>query len=118
MEYFIYAISSGNIDEYAVFDDDGYSEQILKKIEKRRLENKCDNVDYIMEEVFAKKQGVAKKNFKTALRALRHFDEVGLSNDIYDVLEEIADDGGYDAVIFDNYENFEEHLIDLDGYSI
>ena len=30
---------------------------------------------------------------KTVLRALRHFDEVGISNDIYEALEEALDDG-------------------------
>lgn len=118
MEYKIFAISGNSIEEYASFEDDGYSDQILNKIEKRKCERLYSNVDYVMENVFANKQGVAKKYLKTAMRALRHFDEVGLSNDIYDVLEEINDDGSYDGVLFDEYQNIDGHLIDLEGYSI
>lgn len=118
MEYKIYASSSGEICEYASFENDGYVEQILAKIEKRRLDGRCDNADVVMERVFAKKQGILKKDFKTAMRALRHFDEVGLSNDVYSVLEEINDDGSFDAVFFDDFDDPTSHIVSLNGLNI
>ncbi len=118
MEYKIYASSRGEICEYASFEDDGYAEQILAKIEKRRLDGRCDNADVVMERVFAKKQGILKKDFKTAMRALRHFDEVGLSNDVYSVLEEINDDGSFDAVFLDNFDDPTSHIVSLNGLNI
>ena len=119
MEYKIYAVENGgNVVEYASFPDDGYAKQIEEKIEKKRKEGKSDNADVVMREVFAKKRGVEKRFFKTAMRALRRYDEVGLSNDIYDVLEEIADDGGYEAVLFENAQNVKESLADLSDLEI
>ena len=119
MEYKIYAVENGgNVVEYASFPDDGYAKQIEEKIEKKRKEGKSDNADVVMREVFAKKRGVEKRFFKTAMRALRRYDEVGLSNDIYDVLEEIADDGGYEAVLFENAQNVKESHADLSDLEI
>lgn len=118
MEYKIYAVENGgNVVEYASFPDDGYAKQIEDKIEKKRKEGKSDNADIVMRKVFAEKRGVEKRFFKTAMRALRRYDEVGLSNDIYEVLEEIADDG-YEAVLFDNAQNVKESLADLSDLDI
>lgn len=102
-EYRIYSITEdGVIEEYDKIKGKSFRESIQRYLDRKNAFNEELSVaDIVFKKVFFDGYNVIKEeNFKKVLRSLRHHDEVGLSNDIYDLLEEIKDDGGYIGAAF------------------
>lgn len=95
--YVLYALTGEKWHEFATFGNSlDYGSQIenAAKIKKNTAAQEATrNAAIVMESfVLAKKQFGAKYG-KLVKRALRHFDEVGISNEIFDSLEELLDEG-------------------------
>lgn len=95
-EFRIYADYGSGAEEYASFEYDGdYAAESIEAAEAKSADGQSTetvNAAKVFRAFVAEKTIVKKADFKLVMRALRHFDEVGLSNDIYDVLEELSDD--------------------------
>ena len=74
-----------------------YLERVAQFVAIKEKDGKTDeikNAAKVMRAfVLENKYFDAKKDGKVIKRALRHFDEVGISNDIYESLEELLDEG-------------------------
>ena len=83
---------SKKISVYQTFDD---KEAFLSYVEKtyalREKDGKIEDYDKIVT-LFAKGGTIKKSDFAILKRALRHYDEVYLCNELYDALEEIPSD--------------------------
>lgn len=94
----LYALSEGNWEEYASFSDCGeFRGEAIRAAEAKTSEGQTEenkNAAKVFRAFVAEKTIVVRADFKRLMRALRHFDEVGLSNDIYGAIEEINDRGG------------------------
>ena len=95
--YVLYAYMDGEWQEYATFSDKyGYAEQVRAAVELRKNANKTEqavNSAIVMEAFVLGGFYYENKYGKLVMRALRNFDEVGLSNDIQAALEEALDEG-------------------------
>lgn len=95
--YVLYAFIDGEWRQFATFDDCAdYAFQVKAAAEIKQntaLMDSVRNAATVMEGFVLGKKRYAAKYGKLIKRALRHFDEVGLSNDIYDSLEELLDEG-------------------------
>ncbi len=84
--------------KYATFEEETgeYAKQVLEGVLRaKKSDNESRRNAAIVMEAFVLDKGYyAAKQGKILLRALRYFDEVGLSNDIHDALEEVLDEGG------------------------
>jgi len=125
--YKIYAFSrDGENEVYETFVDKGFLGQIEKYLNlKSSLGESLTDADLVYKTVFFDGYNVVKsQNFKKVMQSLRHHDEIGLSNDIYSILEEISDDGSYIAVGFGNdldgkcICDLDDKMADLSKYSI
>lgn len=95
--FILYAFTDGEWRQFATFDDDSdFASQVKEaaKIKKNTaLTDSARNAATVMEGFVLSKKSYGEKYGKLVKRALRHFDEVGLSNDIFDSLEELLDEG-------------------------
>ncbi len=95
--FILYAFSGGEWAQFASFDDfSDYASQVVKSAENKKRTAAMDsvrNAAIVMEDFVLGKKSYDKQYGKLVKRALRHFDEVGLSNDIFDSLEELLDEG-------------------------
>ncbi len=100
----LYALSGGNWEEYASFSDGGdFRGEAIRAAEAKTSEGQTEenkNAAKVFRAFVAEKTIVVRADFKRLMRALRHFDEVGLSNDIYGAIEEINDGEDVQAVAF------------------
>lgn len=100
----LYALSEGDWESTRLFPTaesfvgKRYAPAEAKTSEGQTEENK--NAAKVFRAFVAEKTIVVRADFKRLMRALRHFDEVGLSNDIYDAIEEINDGEDVQAVAF------------------
>ena len=95
--YILYALIDGNWQEYASFKDKkNYAQRVAQASELKIATAKTEaekNAAIIMKAFVLGNEYYAEKYGKVVKRALRHFDEVGLSNDIFDELECLLDEG-------------------------
>ena len=116
----LYAFIDGEWAEFASFDDfSTYATQVQKAAEIKKTTASLDsarNAAVVMEEFALGKKAYDAKYGKLVKRALRHFDEVGLSNDIFDALEELLDEGAEAFALAktgDNVEAFPKGSFDV-----
>lgn len=95
--YILYAFSDGKWTEHASFKDRrGYAEQVKTAAAGHKAAAKNEqlvNASIVMEDFVLGGYAYAKQYGKLVMRALRNFDEVGLSADICESLEELLDEG-------------------------
>lgn len=86
--------------EYAEYDNQADYKQALKEIlERKKKEGKIlDDADKIMRDAVFTGVRIGRVGFKKMMQALRRFDEVGISNELYDSMEEIVEDDSIIAV--------------------
>lgn len=88
----LYTYHKGQWEVFESFKDRrGYAEQVKIAAEKKQsgdLETQKNAAKVMLDFVCGKKWFGAEYQ-KLVMRALRHFDEVGLSNDIYETLENL-----------------------------
>lgn len=86
--------------EYAEYDNRADYKQALKEIlERKKKEGKIlDDADKIMRDAVLSGVRIGRVGFKKMMQALRRFDEVGISNELYDSMEEIVEDDSIIAV--------------------
>lgn len=60
-----------------------------KKYQAKLFNNQLDNADKIIK-ILAEGATISKKDFPVLLRALRHYDEVYLCNELHEVIEELS----------------------------
>ena len=94
--FILYAFDKGNWQEFATFKDRAdYAEQVktsaIAKLSDAKTET-VQNAALVMQAFVLGNYFYERTYGKTILRALRHFDEVGLSNDIHAALEELLDE--------------------------
>ncbi|MBQ9729605.1 MAG: hypothetical protein IJV80_02215 [Clostridia bacterium] len=98
--FILYAYDGENWLSFADFKDKkNYAERVngAAEIKEKTAKTEAEkNAAIVMREFVLAKKYFAEKYGKTVRRALRHFDEVGLSNDICASLEELLDEG-YEA---------------------
>ncbi len=97
--YRLYALNDENWTEFASFDGDGYASQVEKAVKLRKETGKTEqivNSAIVMDGFVLGGFWLDKKYGKLVKRALRNFDEVGISNEIFEALEELLDED-YDA---------------------
>lgn len=102
-KYKIYAFDeSGKNEVYETLKDSGFREQIERFLKMKESDGTSfDNADLVYKKVFYDGYNVVKAvNFKKVMQSLRRHDEIGISNDIYAIMEEINDDGSYIAIGF------------------
>ncbi len=104
MKYILYADRGGGFKEYAAFTDDGeFIGDAAAAAEEKRRDAKGraeENAAVVFRAFAAERAAVGRADFKRVMRALRRFDEVGLSNDLYDAMEELCDDASVRAAAF------------------
>ena len=77
----------------------GYYAAVEKYFAKKQAAGKpLDEDDSILQTILDRSYVIPSADFKRVMQALRHFDEIGISNDVHDIIEEIKEDGGYTAV--------------------
>ena len=89
-------IFNGAWEKYAEFACEDYAEQVRCASDKKRNFGKTEsekNAASVLESFVCGGYFYPKSYAKTLLRALRHFDEVGASNEICEALETALDDG-------------------------
>ena len=95
--YVLYAYIDGEWQEYdAIPDKRGYAEQVKAAVELRKNANKTEQAVHsaiVMEAFVLGGFQYESKYGKLIMRALRNFDEVGISNDVYELLEALLDEG-------------------------
>ena len=95
--YVLYALTDGKWTPFANFtDEDGYETQVKTAVALQKTAAKTEekkNAAYVLEDFVLGNYRYGKEYGKLVMRALRHFDEVGLSNDIQEKLEELLDEG-------------------------
>ena len=72
-----------------------YKEDLKRRFQKKE---ELSYFDFLMENIMIKGYGVKKEDLGNLKRLLRHYDEVGISTDIYDYLCDNKD--GWDVVVF------------------
>ena len=107
--FILYAFDKGKWQEFASFKDRAdYAEQVkisaIAKLSDAKTET-AQNAARVMQAFVLGNYFYERTYGKTILRALRHFDEVGLSNDIHAALEELLDE---------DYEKFALAKVDTD----
>ena len=94
--YILYALNGDTWQEYARFADRrNYAERVAQAVENKLQNGKTDevkNAAIVMRSFVLGNEYYEIKYGKIVKRALRHFDEVGLSNDIFDELECLLDE--------------------------
>lgn len=112
-------------EEIACFDDMfGYEKSIAEYFDFKENEEKraLTNADVMFKRVFLLGEVVDVKFFKKLKQTLRHYDEIGLSNEIYELVDTLMDEGTLQALCFsqtalgveavgDNVENFSDLII-------
>ena len=102
--YFLYTFLNGKREEYISFScKRDFRLEAVRAAEAKESEGQTEeirNAARVFRAFVADKTIVGKADFKRVMRALRHFDEVGLSNELYGALEEINDAGSFEAVVF------------------
>lgn len=84
--------NSGKVFEYQSFDDkEMFLSSVAKTYQRKEKFNCLGNPDKVLD-IFAKGCTIKKENINILRRALRHYDEVYLCNEIYDALEELPTD--------------------------
>lgn len=94
--YRLYAFTGEQWTEFSAFEDDGYASQVEKAVKLRKETGKTEqivNSAIVMDGFVLGGFWFAEKYGKLIKRALRHFDEVGISNEIFESLEELLDEG-------------------------
>lgn len=95
--FILYAFIDGAWQEYASFKDKkDYAQRVAQAAEMKIQTAKTEaekNAAIVMKAFVLGNEYYAEKYGKIIKRALRHFDEVGLSNDIFDELEGLLDEG-------------------------
>ena len=95
--YILYAYKKGEWKEFARFSrSEGYAEQVEKAASLKKTDEKSEsirNAALVMESFVLGNFYYGKEYGKLVMRALRHFDEVGISNDVQSALEESLDEG-------------------------
>lgn len=95
--YILYAFSDGKWSQAASFKDRfGYANLVKTAAEKHKTAAKNEqlvNASIAMESFVLSGCAFAKSYGKVIMRALRNFDEVGISNDVCEALEELLDEG-------------------------
>ncbi len=95
--YNLYALTGEKWTKFASFDDgDRYAVQVETAVKTRKQNAKTQqlvNSAIVMEGFVLGGFWFAEKQGKLIKRALRNFDEVGISNDVFDALEELLDEG-------------------------
>ncbi|MBQ8229198.1 MAG: hypothetical protein IJZ32_00715 [Clostridia bacterium] len=94
--FVLYAYNNGKWTEFCSFADKyDYAAQVSSAVAKKKTAttDEMKNSAIVMESFVLGKQFYGKQYGKLVMRALRHFDEVGLSNDIQASLEELLDEG-------------------------
>ena len=95
--YHLYALTGESWAKFASFDDGGgYAEQTENAVKTRKETGKTEqivNAAIVMETFVLGEFWFEKKHGKLVKRALRNFDEVGISNEIFEGLEELLDEG-------------------------
>ena len=91
--FILYTFNGGEWAEFASFKDRrDYRALVEKAAENKQKEGKTEevkNAAALMRTFVLDGKAFSISEKKSVSRALRHFDEVGLSNDIFDVLEEM-----------------------------
>lgn len=83
---------SGHIYDYQSFDDkEMFLTSVSKTYQRRERFNNLGNPDKVLD-IFAKGCTIKSQDFDILARALRHYDEVYLCNEIYDAMEELPSD--------------------------
>ena len=83
---------SGKVYDYQSFDDkEMFLSSVSKTYQRKERFNKLGNPDIVLD-IFAKGCTIKSENFDILGRALRHYDEVYLCNEIYEALEELPAD--------------------------
>lgn len=102
--YLLYTFLNGKREEYISFScKRDFRSEALRVAEAKEAEGQTEenrNAAKVFRAFVADKTIAGKADFKRVMRALRHFDEAGLSNEIYEALEEINDAGSFEAVVF------------------
>lgn len=101
MEKFIlYVYTDKGIEEYAAFKDRFGYKNSAEKLFRMKLGGNValTDADKIFKEAVVEGVKVLRGGFTKVMQSLRHFDEIGLSNDIYEVMEEITEDKNITAV--------------------
>ncbi len=89
-KYIVYAYKDGDCAEYASLNDKrGFCELVRAYCAQKQTLSDADKVFF---KAVVQGVKVERNGFKKLMRALRAHDEVGLSNDIYDIVEEMSDD--------------------------
>lgn len=94
--FILYARDNEKWVKFCSFADNyGYAEQVQSAVARKKSSSSDEmkNSAIVMESFVFGKQFYGKQYGKLVMRALRHFDEVGLSNDIQSSLEELLDEG-------------------------
>ncbi|MBE7084485.1 MAG: hypothetical protein E7368_00335 [Clostridiales bacterium] len=95
--YILHVLNADTWREYARFvDKRNYAQLIATAVEDRLKNGKTEemkNSATVMHAFVLEGKYFAQKDGKVIKRALRHFDEVGLSNDIFEALESLLDEG-------------------------
>ncbi len=79
--------SDGSVEEVTLGNDDLFQKYVAEAVARRVLKNHTTDADAVLTH-FAMGESVEKKDFRILKRALRHFDEVYLCNEILELLEE------------------------------
>lgn len=94
--YRLYALMGEKWAEFASFDGaEAYASQVEKAVKSRKETGKTEqivNSAIVMEGFVLGGFWFGAKYGKLVKRALRHFDEVGISNEIFEALEELLDE--------------------------
>lgn len=95
--YVLYALEKGKWTEFARFaDTKDYETQMRNAIALQKTAGKTEEkkkAACVLESFVLGNYRYGKEYGKLVMRALRHFDEVGLSNDVQEKLEELLDEG-------------------------
>lgn len=95
--YILYAFNNGKWTQFASFKDrHGYADLVKTAAEMHKNANKSEqtvNSAIVMEGLVLGGYAYAAGYGKLIMRALRNFDEVGISNDVCATLEELLDEG-------------------------
>ncbi|MBQ8320404.1 MAG: hypothetical protein IJX81_05945 [Clostridia bacterium] len=95
MEYFtVYVLRQGEWQEYTSFKDRRGYATLVEEATKGRL----DAAAKVLHTLILENVSVQAADLPLVMRALRAFDEVGLSNDIHAAFDEIDCEGDFEAV--------------------
>lgn len=103
-KFIVYAYTDDGAEEYSVFKDRFGYKNCAEKLLSMKAEQygSLSDADKLFQEAVVEGVKILRGGFKKLMQTLRRFDEVGLSNDIYDVMEEIMNDKNIIAVSLNN----------------